>query len=279
MTTAKMSISRQPYPDKIPGNDGEAWANLYRSLKHVEMDEAQIADAVYRGHAIAPVLNGWRSYDHFIAGQFIGIDMDTEDSLSAMSSLIDHDLVQMYGAILYSTQNSRPTKPHTRVIHLLDKPITDVYEYKAAIKTVSRAYAGYDRASAEPTRTFFGNFNLSKSHNVDGIWFSSACMPVAFIDEMRMSYAAVDAANRKPTPNYADVDMDVEKFVQSCISKGAEGNRNALCYWMSCRLVEKGVDTAAQDSAIAQFATAMGDGFEISEAMRCLRSARTGRDR
>ena len=80
MTTIKLSVSPQPYHDKLQGNDRQGWANLYRSLRHVELDEAGIADVIYKGHVIGPVLDGWRSYNHFISGQFIGIDMDTEDS-------------------------------------------------------------------------------------------------------------------------------------------------------------------------------------------------------
>jgi hypothetical protein len=277
MTTVKMSVSREPYKNKIPGNDGEAWANLYRTLVHVEYDEAQIADAVYKGHVIAPVLDGWRSYNHFICGQFIGIDLDTEDSRSAMSTLIDHDMMQMYGGVLYSTPSSKPTAPRTRAVHLLDKPITDVYQYKAAIRTVSRAYAGYDMSSAEPTRTFFGNYSLSKSHNVDGIWFSPSLLPLSTIEDMRLEYEAIDRQNARPTPDYTNTDLNLDKFIPSCISKAAPGNRNALCYWMACTMVEKGVPNTEQEQAVLQYAQAMDQDFTTQEALNCLRSARTGK--
>ena len=131
-------------------------------------------------------------------------------------------------------------------------------------------------ASAEPTRTFFGNYNLSKSHNVDGIWFSSSSLSLTTIEDMRLTYAAIDAQHRRPAVNYADADINLDKFVQSCISKAASGHRNALCYWMSCRLVEKGVAPTDQEEAVRRYAEAQAEDFDVDEAMNCLRSARTG---
>lgn len=275
----KLSISPEPLAGKIEGGDLKAWADLYRSLMHVELTISEVANAIYLGHVIAPLLDGWRSYSHFIGGQFIGIDMDTETSDSAMSTLIDHDMMQMYGGIIHSTERSQPTAPRSRVVHFLDQLITDPYEYKKAIKTVSSYYRGHDPASAEPTRTFFGNAKLSRVHNVDGIYMQEGVLPVGDIWLMHQAQMELAAAQAKPKPDYTKTDINIARLVQSCIGKAKEGHRNSLGYWLACRLVENGVPDDEQVSAMQFYARGVpqyGSPYTENEALLSLRSARTG---
>lgn len=278
--TIDLCISPEPVNGKIAGGDLAGWADLYRNLVPVQLDIFGIADAVYKGHVIAPVLDGWRSYDHFVSGQFIGIDIDTENKQAAISTLVDHDLVQMYGALIYSTPSSTPTAPRSRVVFLLDEPITDPYRYKAAIRTLSRYFPGYDKSSAEPTRTFFGNMKLARSHNTDGIFIpNDSYLPLSDLRRMYAAQQKIDAKHRRPAPDYTGTDLNTQKMLESVIRKAAPGHRNNICYWMSCRMVEGGVPRQEQEEVIRQFVTAMGGDFDEAEGMACLESARTGRAR
>lgn len=275
----RLSISPEPLPGKIQGGDLESWANLYRSLTHVEMTIVEVADAIYKGHVIGPLLRGWRSYDHFIGGQIIGVDMDSGNKHSAMSTLIDHDMMQMYGGVIHSTYNSRPTAPRSRVLHFLDELITDPYEFKKAIKTVSAYYNGYDLASAEPTRTFFGNGTLAQTHNIDGIYIQEGVLPVADVWMMHKAQLAAVEAKAMPKPDYTQHDLNLTRLVNACIGKAKEGHRNSLGYWLACRLVENGVPTHEQEDAMRMYAMGVPQSsspYTEEEAMLSLRSARTG---
>lgn len=271
--TIMLCISAQPLTEKIEQGNDAAWANLYRNLVPVWLDTDGIADAVRKGHAIAPVLDGWRSYDHFISGQHIGIDMDTEDERSSIATLVDHDLVQMYGALIYSTPSSTPTAPRSRVVFLLDEAIENPYKYKAAIRTLSRYFPGHDKGSAEATRTFFGNHRMHS----EGMFIPrDSCLPLADLREMHAAQVKMDQKKHVPQYNYTGHDIDLSKFVSTCITKAVPGNRNNMCYWMSCRLVEDGVNEDEQEEVVRQFAAAMHGDFTEQEALNCLRSARTG---
>lgn len=279
--THKIELSISPYPlaTKIDGGDLVGWANLYRSLEHVALDIAEIANYVYKGHVIGPVLNGWRSYAHFIKAQFVALDMDTETQQSAMSTLMERDIVRIYGGLIYSTPSSRPGAPRSRVIHLLEKPITDPYQYKKAIKTIAAYYPGHDRASAEPTRTYFGNAQLAQTQNTDGIFFSDGFIPM---DDLWMMHAAqmkLAEAQRKPRPDYSQCDLDVSRLLRGSIRKAADGHRNHLGYWLACRLVEGGVPEPEQEDIMRQYAAGVpqvGSPYTETEALRSLMSARRG---
>ena len=276
-----ISITPQPLPGKIAQNDRVGWAALYRALEHREADIAEVSNALYMGHAIGPILDGWRSYDHFIMAQHIAIDMDTEDKRSAISRLIDHDLVQMYGAIIYSTPSSTPTTPRSRVIFFLDQPITDPYRYKAAIKTLSSYFPGFDRASAEATRTFFGNARLAETHNVDGMWVSNdSCLPLADLRAMYKAQQMQAERKAQPLPDYSQSDLQVDKVLDACIRKASHGQRNAIGYWLACRMVENGLPVSDMEQVMRQYAQRVPqvaqDRYTVEEALQSLRSAQTG---
>jgi len=280
MNVIDISVTPNPLPGKIGDNDRAGWAALYRSLEHRQMDVAEVGNALYMGHAIGPILDGWRSYDHFIRAQHIGIDMDTEDKASSISRLIDHDLVQMYGAIVYSTPNSTPTAPRSRVVFFLDKPITDPYRYKAAIKTLSAYFPGYDRGSAEAVRTFFGNANLHKSHNVDGMWIPhDSCLPLADLRAMYKAQKQEAERKAKPLPDYSQTDINIDNLVKKCISKANDGQRNNIGYWLACRMAENGIDRSTAEQAMRYYARSVpqsSHAYTEEEALQSLQSAFTG---
>jgi len=281
MNVIDISVTPSPLPGKLAGNDRVGWAALYRSLEHRQLGVVEVGNYLYQGHAIGPILDGWRSYDHFIRAQHIAIDMDTEDKRSSISRLIDHDLVQMYGAVVYSTPSSTPTAPRTRVLFFLDAPIADPYKYKVAIKTLSAYFPGHDRSSAEATRTFFGNASLAESHNVDGMWIpSDSCLPLADLRAMYKSQQQEAQRTAKPLPDYSKADIDVSRLLKACISKAAHGQRNNIGFWFACRMVENGIPQLEAEQAMQQYAMAVPqpahDPYTVEEAMQSLRSAQTG---
>ncbi len=280
MNCVRISVTPRPLPGKIQGNDRAGWAALYRSLSERQLNVLEIADLLYRGHAIAPVLDGWRSYDHFVAGQHIGIDLDTEDRRSAISTLIDHDLVQMYGAIIHATPSSTPTAPRSRVIFLLDQPITDPYAYKAAIRTLSAYFAGVDISSAEATRTFFGNGKLAESHNVDGLWIpSDSRLPLADLRAMYQAQQEQAKRSTRPAPDYTSATINIQKTLATCIAKAAHGQRNNIGFWLFCRLAENGIPFNDAEAVARQYAAGVPqtpDRYTEQEALQSVRSAYRG---
>lgn len=278
-STFKVAVSRLRFTEKPEELN---WEALNTSFVNMELDIVRFCNAIYRGHPFCPWVNGRRSAENFIAGQVIGVDMDTNDERSTIASLRRHPLVQAYGAIIYETPSHTHQFPRARVLFILDQPIETAAGYKAAIKVVTERFDDPDPSCVDAVRFFFGNGKLAQAMKPGGIWFEpEARLPLS---ELRR-YARI--ANQKqqraemkhptPTPTPAGDAFDPAFLVESVISKAADGKRNALGFWLACRLAENGVtrsDAAQYMRQYQQSTTRLGNApYTEHEAMASLNSA------
>ena len=92
MNKYKVSIGPK-LTGKIPyGHD--YWRTFNASFENVELEPFQIGEALYSGKPITTWHDGWRRGDKFLLGQHIGIDFDTEDSRSAISTLVEQPFIK-----------------------------------------------------------------------------------------------------------------------------------------------------------------------------------------
>lgn len=187
----RIAISRLKFIEKPEEIN---WAELNDNFINAEVDEMRLCNAIYQGRPFCPWMNGRRKQENFNQAQHIGVDLDTGDYRSSFDALVEHPLVIQYGAIIYETPSHKPMAPKSRVVFLLDEPITSVDGYRLALEAVYSLFDGADPACVDPSRFFFGNGKLAYEQRPSGIWFSERiCFPVS---DLRM-FAKQYLANKK----------------------------------------------------------------------------------
>jgi len=144
MATGKLSIG------------DSRWAQFNDSFINKELEQIDVANDIYMGHAYTSWHNGRRKKENFIKSSFIAVDLDTGDQRSDIDHLADHDLVQMYGGIIHTTPSHSPQAPRARVIFFLDRPIESPSGYSAAMSFISQQFNGADKVCKDPSRFFYG---------------------------------------------------------------------------------------------------------------------------
>ena len=152
----KIAINRMKLDGKLPKGDSR-WEEFNTSFQNVELSMIDIANAIYCGHSYTAWHNGRRDTANFVSSQFIAVDMDTEDERSTIAYLAAMEFVRVYASFIYSTPSSTPEKPRSRVIFLLDEPITSAAAYKAAINFVYSLFPGSDPNCIKASGFFYGS--------------------------------------------------------------------------------------------------------------------------
>lgn len=178
----KIALSKMRLVEK-PGRDFD-WATFNDGFVNGETDAFGLINAIYQGRAFAPQMNGRRKVENFLCAQHAAIDLDTGDYRSSFDFLAEHPLVRQYGAILYETPSHAPENPRSRVVFLLDAPITSAEGYRLALRTLTALFDGADEACVDPARFFFGNGKLQANGRTEGIWFTE--QPLFPLEELRI---------------------------------------------------------------------------------------------
>lgn len=169
LPTFRVAINRMSFVEKP---EKPNWETLNTSFLNVEVDVMRFCNAIYCGHPFCPWMEGKRSADNFMLAQHIGVDMDSGDERADIDRLEQHPLVAAYGAIIYETPSHTFQSPRSRVIFILDEPITTSEGYKAAIQVVTDLFDGADPACVDAARFFYGNGKLRRSGRFEGISFN-----------------------------------------------------------------------------------------------------------
>lgn len=180
--TFRIAINRMAFVEKP---DNPNWEQLNTSFENVEVGLMDLCNAIYTGHPFCPWMNGRRAADNFALAQHIGIDMDTGDERSDILTLERHPFVNAYAAVMYETPSHTFQAPRSRILFLLDEPITTAHGYKAAIQVVHNLFAGADPACVDAVRFFYGNGKLHRSGRHAGIWINDNADTVLPLAELR----------------------------------------------------------------------------------------------
>jgi hypothetical protein len=128
--------------------------NLGKGWEPVEMSEADIAECVREGWAIAPqYLGGRRKAANFIGAGFLAADIDRGMMLPAAT---DHPFVQQHAALVHTTVSHTPKHQRLRIIFLLDEPLMNALDWADAQMGVALKM-GSDATVTDGARLFFGN--------------------------------------------------------------------------------------------------------------------------
>jgi len=106
-------------------------------------------------HCGRPV--GYRKTSHFVSGQTLELDFDKGDETSSIPCLLADPFIAKHAAFLYSTLSSTPQAPRSRVVFILEGPITDPVRYRKARAALLREFLGSDQAIKDVARFLYGS--------------------------------------------------------------------------------------------------------------------------
>ncbi len=154
----QIAINKMKLTGKLPKGD-RRWEEFNTSFDNLELEMIDIANAIYCGHSYTAWHNGRRTTENFVSAQFIAVDMDTEDERSTIAYLAAMEFVKIYASFIYSTPSSTEATPRSRVIFLLDEPITNADAYKSAINFIYSMFPGSDPNCVKASGFFYGSLN------------------------------------------------------------------------------------------------------------------------
>ncbi len=113
----------------------------------------QLAKAVKRGWAYAPVFRGPRKKENFRKCGVISLDFDGD---VAASQIANDPIVKEALTVLYTTFNDTPERRRFRLVFALKSPIERGADWEAATRTLALRL-GSDLAATDAARIFYGN--------------------------------------------------------------------------------------------------------------------------
>lgn len=156
MDTYKIGVSNLIIKRKIPVAD-PFWHTFNGSFRNLELETSDILDVIYKGQAITTQhANHWRATENYICGQHLGLDMDTEDNASRLSTLAKDKFISKYAAFIHTTISHQEDRPRARVIFLLDQPIMQAKNYALAASALLWVFGTADRKCKDAVRFFYG---------------------------------------------------------------------------------------------------------------------------
>lgn len=138
------------------------WARYYRTFRPAWMTPRELAQHVYRGYAFTPMWKEARREENFISAGHMAFDFDAGDETSSLDFLMrDGSFAWMFASFAYSTPSSTDAAPRSRVVFVLEFPIRDAAEYRAAYQAVAWWMAGdgsvCDPACKDALRLYYGS--------------------------------------------------------------------------------------------------------------------------
>jgi hypothetical protein len=141
---------------KIPPGDPR-WPSFNASFTNHELPAAIIAAHLYDGRPITTWhKNHWRTGANYVCGQHLGIDFDTEDKRSTLTTLLHDPFISRYGSFVYTTPSHTPDKPRSRAMFLLDTPLGRADNYTLAASALLWVFGSADRQCKDAVRFFYG---------------------------------------------------------------------------------------------------------------------------
>ena len=203
---------------KAPGEWGlPEWAGYYKTFRQQDETAERMSQYVAAGYAFIPLYkNGRRLETNFKAGYHVALDLDTADYTSSLDSLMRvGTFADIFAAFAYSTPSSTPEKPKSRIVYIVETPITSAREYRhlyaALAWRTAQDGAICDPSCKDPLRVYFG----SPGCDMRGNWslLTDAAQAVLlddFGDYLAILEAEKEAARVEREKSYREVDASAE---------------------------------------------------------------------
>jgi hypothetical protein len=154
--TYRIAVSSYALAAKIPPGDA-FWGAFNASFVNRDLTRLDLVEAIYTGHPITTWhRNHWRAGANFECGQAVGLDFDTEDERSRLTTLTADKFIAKHSALIHTTRSHTPAKPRARVMFLLDTPIFQAKNYALAAQALLWLFGAADRQCKDPVRFWYG---------------------------------------------------------------------------------------------------------------------------
>ena len=142
--------------------DGFDWGRYYRTFGRVTATPRQLAVHIWQGFAFTPVWHTARREANFVSAGHMAFDFDAGDTSSSLDHLMRvGSFAWMFASFAYATPSSTPAAPRSRVVFVLEFPIFDPAEYRAAYGAVAwwlgQEGSYTDPACKDPLRLYYGS--------------------------------------------------------------------------------------------------------------------------
>ena len=171
------------------------WREFNGAFRNKELEQVDIASALYDGHAITTCCEPqWRKVENYKCGQHIGLDFDTEDRRSTITTLMQDSFIDKYASIIYTTPSHTPDRPRARVIFLLDTPIYQASNYALTATALLWIFGAADRQCKDAVRFFYG----ARPGAAEVEWLNNE-LPLSLARDLITRYQSTGNATRKRT--------------------------------------------------------------------------------
>lgn len=225
------------HTNKETGELSNQWA--FAAFDNVTWDAQEIISHIASGKAIsvAQLQGGHRHRSKFVSSQIMGVDFDHD--VNYLDIVNNESFALEYCFYGYPTASSTDEHPRTRLLFLLDRPITDGKEYMRLLKRLLYHYRDYqpDTVTKDEVRIFYGSTQY-------GMSFPQTVLPVSVLEAMPPTPDEVDAARPKEkTAVASSASEDYSAYVKrsvdgilNTVSTATQGNRNAKLNWAAHKL-------------------------------------------
>ena len=170
MTISFQVAINQKYRDKVKPGDGRFW-DFNMTFQNTWLTLPKLLGTIREGYAwTAPHRHvrhhrptarnpyhqtSYRVKANVVGSQLLALDSDTGDERSRFDVLLTDPFIAEYVGLLHATASSTPTRPRTRVIFVLDKPLeTAVFEQ--SLKALLFRYPFCDQSVNHAAAVFYG---------------------------------------------------------------------------------------------------------------------------
>lgn len=245
----KIGVNRLWPGEKLPPKDPR-WGRYTRSFHSETLDVTSFMELISEGFAFCPPMkDSHRIKTNFIEAWHLVLDFDNGDETSSLDTLEADPFIAQYASFLYSTPSSTPEAPKSRVVFILDQPITDLATADAIMKALVRKFPHSDQAVGEASRFLYG------SHPTTGTQvFLGNVIPMAVAASLMVVAQPQHAAPSKPmNGNWpADKQYRVTEIIKEYAPREMHVNSNPQSKWsLRCPLCTTYVEDETDSFTIA----------------------------
>lgn len=279
MDTIKVGVSSLAFPEKLAKGDPR-WRDLTSSFQNEEMSVADLANAIWTGHAFTVWLKKpWRDTANYLLGHYLCLDFDREGPESSIEVLKTDPFINRYATLIYETYSSNASAGifRSRVLFALDGEIHQAANYVRAASALLWLFSTGDPQCRDAARQWMGTYRKD-------IYLLDNRLPLNVVQDLIKRYEETGKRVREryvPKPFTGSNDDETLQRLESMMASAASGNRNATLnevgYILGLNIAQGRIDRAWGMSTIASAAQMVGlDDREIDYHLR--RSVEHGMD-
>lgn len=221
-TGATFRIAINPYyVGKLPKDaPNQVWDAFNNSFKTLNLTPSELAAHIQQGRAITADCGGKkRKVENFVQRQDLGLDFDTEDQRSALDTLEAHPFIAQYANRIHTTASHTEEAPRSRVIFILDRPVTDPNQYREYGQAINWLFQTSDAQCFDPVRVWFGALGCE-------LRVLGNILPCSVMDELVKAWKAAQPAPAPSAPAPTAPSADAHELLDQALKEGRAGNRN-----------------------------------------------------